>query len=121
MPVYQGRAIIDGRLLAATVERDVEPTKEEWEEILLDSQAEELEKKVHGEGTVLPVSREEVIPNRKLNGKKFINLEFQCKACLAPLQAEFRDGYLQIAPCPECLGEMEKVVEATRRFLERKK
>ncbi len=61
------------------------------------------------------------VENRKLNGKKFLSLEFQCSSCGTILVAVFKDGYLQIDPCPTCLGELEKMVEASKRFLERKK
>jgi len=55
-----------------------------------------------------------------LNGKKFLALEFQCSACGAALEAVFKDGFLQIAPCPTCLGELENMIAAGKRFLDRK-
>ncbi len=122
MPVFQARAIINGKLTAATVERDVEPTKDEWEEILEDAQRAEVEAALHPDAAPEPAALPPaVIPNKKLNGKQFQGLAFRCSACEAPLTAVFKDGWLEIAPCPSCLGEMEKVVEATRKFLDRKK
>jgi hypothetical protein len=60
------------------------------------------------------------IPDAKLNGRKFLALEFQCSACGAALEAVFKDGFLQIAPCPTCLGELENMIAAVKRFLDRK-
>jgi len=126
MPTYQGRAIVNGKMIAATVERDEEPSKEEWEEILLDAQRGEMEAALNPEPREMfqdeaPVLRlKEPRKNPALDGREFDGISFQCSACGSALKAVFQDGFLQIAPCPTCLGEMEKIVAATEVFLKRR-
>ena len=56
-----------------------------------------------------------------LDGRRFTGIEFRCSGCGSALEAVFQDGFLQVAPCPVCLGELESMVQATERFLERRK
>ena len=141
MPTFQIRGIFNGQPKVVNVERETAPTDDEAKELFDEAMLDELEKQLHPEmamdeggpagspgvspSAASPVSgrptpgRPE--PDRKLNGRKFDGLFFQCSSCGSSLGAVFKDGYLQISPCPTCLGEMEKVVEATKRFLEKKK
>ena len=121
MATFLVREIIDGKMVGGPIEAS---SREEAEKIFkkklpaLKRLAAELPE------TGLEESPAEVMrpeANKKLNGKKFLGLEFQCSACGVALAATFKDGYLQIDPCPTCLGELENMVAASKRFLERKK
>ena len=129
MPTFMMRALVNGKMIGHPVEaEDEEEAKKKFAEALpfLTEQAKDTEAarastaaqirtadfgESDGHGHQLPVK------NPAMDGRKFINIEFQCAACLEPLQAEFRDGYLQIAPCPTCLGELQNIVAASKRFL----
>ena len=122
MPTFLVREMIDGKLIGGPIEA---PTREAAEKIFkkklpqLKKLAAELPVEDTEEAVESPAEAPE--PNKKLNGRKFLSLEFQCSSCGVVLSAVFRDGYLQIDPCPTCLGELEKMVEASKRFLERKR
>ena len=114
MPVFMMRYEVNGKFLGHPVEADTkEQAQEKFEKILPDL----------ANPPPLPPDSPSAPPltNKKLNGKKFLSLEFQCSSCGTILVAVFKDGYLQIDPCPTCLGELESMVAASKRFLERKK
>jgi hypothetical protein len=125
MPTFLVREMIDGKLIGGPIEaKSEEEAKKLFKKKLpalrklaADLPPEDVDEAVLPEG----VSIQEPEPNKKLNGRKFLSLEFQCSSCGVALSAVFRDGYLQIDPCPTCLGELEKMVEASKRFLERKR
>ena len=122
MPTYMMRALVNGKMIGHPVEAETEEeAKAKFEEALpiLAQQAAEAdrppaESRADAEFGIL-------LKNEGLNGRKFLSIEFQCAACGSGLEAEFRDGYLQVSPCPTCLGELESMVAASKRFLERKK
>jgi hypothetical protein len=126
MPTFMIREFVDGKMIGHPVEAE---TAEEAAARFAEELPELLAKEAEAKGKALLAAsvasqiegRPQPARNPALDGRKFINIEFQCAACLEPLQAEFRDGYLQIAPCPTCLGELENMVAASRRFLDRKK
>ena len=121
MPTYMMRAMVNGKMIGHSVEAETdEEAKVKFEEALplLAQQAAEADRP--------PAAAESradgiLLKNEGLNGRKFLSIEFQCAACGSGLEAEFRDGYLQVSPCPTCLGELESMVAASKRFLERKK
>ena len=122
MPTFLVREMIDGKLVGGPIEAESEEAARKiFKKKLpqLKKLAAELPDAPEDEDPIEAPSRPE--PNRKLNGRKFLSLEFQCSSCGVVLSAIFKDGYLQIDPCPTCLGELEKMVEASRRFLDRKK
>ena len=127
MPVFMMRALVNGKMIGHPVEaEDEESAKAKFEEVLplLTEQAAEVTRPQSDSERLIEqagVSKREPIRNEALNGRKFLSIEFQCSACGTALEAEFRDGYLQIAPCPTCLGELESMVAASKRFLDRKK
>jgi hypothetical protein len=113
MPTYMMRALVNGKMIGHPVEAETEEeAKAKFDEALpiLAQQAAEA----RADAGIL-------LKNEGLNGRKFLSIEFQCAACGSALEAEFRDGYLQVSPCPTCLGELESMVAASKRFLERKK
>ena len=116
MPTYMMRALVNGKMIGHPVEAESEEeAKAKFEEALpiLAQQAADRPPAAADAGILLK--------NEGLNGRKFLSIEFQCAACGSALEAEFRDGYLQVSPCPTCLGELESMVAASKRFLERKK
>ena len=118
MPTFMMRALVNGKMIGHPVEADTkEQAQEKFEKILPDLA------KSESPPPPLPPDSPSAPPltNKKLNGKKFLSLEFQCSSCGTILVAVFKDGYLQIDPCPTCLGELESMVAASKRFLERKK
>ena len=122
MPTYIMRALVNGKMIGHSVEAETEEeAKVKFEEDLplLAQQAAEADRppaaaEARADAGIL-------LKNEGLNGRKFLSIEFQCAACGSALEAEFRDGYLQVSPCPTCLGELESMVAASKRFLERKK
>ena len=122
MPTYMMRALVNGKMVGHPVEAETEEqAKAKFEEALplLAQQAAEADRapaagEARADAGIL-------LKNEGLNGRKFLSIEFQCAACGSGLEAEFRDGYLQVSPCPTCLGELESMVAASKRFLERKK
>ena len=122
MPTYMMRALVNGKMIGHPVEAESEEeAKAKFEEALpiLAQQAAEADRppaaaEARADAGIL-------LKNEGLNGRKFLSIEFQCAACGSALEAEFRDGYLQVSPCPTCLGELESMVAASKRFLERKK
>ena len=122
MPVFMMRYEVNGKFLGHPVEADTkEQAQEKFEKILPDLA--KLDLRSESPPPPLPPDSPSAPPltNKKLNGKKFLSLEFQCSSCGTILVAVFKDGYLQIDPCPTCLGELESMVAASKRFLERKK
>ena len=118
MPKYMMRALVNGKMIGHSVEAETdEEAKARFEEALpiLAQQAAEADRAPAGADAGI------LLKNEGLNGRKFLSIEFQCAACGSGLEAEFRDGYLQVSPCPTCLGELESMVAASKRFLERKK
>ena len=109
MPTFMVRALVDGKMIGHPVEAETE---------------EEAKAKF---AEALPFLEEQAPPsappikNEAMNGRKFLSIEFQCSACGASLEAEFQNGYLQVSPCATCLGELESMVAASKRFLDRKK
>ena len=126
MGTFLVREIIDGKMVGGPIEAG---SREEAEKIFkkklpaLKKLAAELpETGLDDVEVPVPLApREQPRLDKKLNGKKFLGLEFQCSGCGEILVAVFKDGYLQIDPCPTCLGELENMVAASKRFLERKK
>ena len=116
MPEFLIREFVDGKMIGHPVEAE---TKEEAIEKF--HEALPFLKEQESEEDHSPDVGNKPVPNKKLNGRKFLSLEFQCSSCGTVLVAVFKDGYLQIDPCPTCLGELEKMVEASKRFLERKR
>ena len=130
MPKFMVRGVVNGKLIGKEVEQDTEPTKEEAEAIINEAALDELEKAFHPESSDedVPISSPAAVQPRRvpraqpeLDGRTFDGLSFRCSTCQSPLTCEFRDGYLQLSPCPTCLGELEKIVEATKRFSEKRK
>ena len=122
MPVFMMRTIVDGKIIGHPVEAD---TAEEAEKKFQEALPFLLEQKKDEAHETLPASYPSVPPvapvqNHEMNGRKFLSLEFQCSSCGTILSATFKDGYLQIDPCPTCLGELLNIVEASKRFTERK-
>ena len=120
MPTFMMRALVNGKMIGHPVEaEDEEEAKKKFAEALpfLTEQAKDAE----DAPPPLPSSLPPPLKNSDLDGKTFLSLEFQCSACGVSLAAVFKDGYLQIDPCPTCLGELESMVAASKRFLERKK
>ena len=120
MPTYMMRALVNGKMIGHPVEAETEEeAKAKFEEALpiLAQQAAEADRPP----AESRADAEVLLKNEGLNGRKFLSIEFQCAACGSALEAEFRDGYLQVSPCPTCLGELESMVAASKRFLERKK
>lgn len=125
MATFMVREIVDGKIIGHPVEAENgEEARKKFAEALpfLKQQA------AGAEGKSAPKVEEPPEPKRRkplkdesLNGKSFMSLEFQCSSCGTLLAAVFKDGYLQVDPCPTCLGELENMVEASKRFLERKK
>jgi phage FluMu protein Com len=124
MPTFMLRALVNGKMIGHPVDAETEEeAKAKFQEVL-PLLAEQAEDAARGE-TPLPSlppgsPRPPPVKNPALDGQKFLSLEFQCSACGALLAATFKDGYLQIDPCPTCLGELESMVAASKRFLERK-
>jgi len=105
-------------------ERDQKAAVREVEELLHPGSTVAPEPRALGDSPVGVVIKAPTLKvpekNPALNGRKFLALEFQCSACGAALEAVFKDGFLQIAPCPTCLGELENMIAAGKRFLDRK-
>ena len=120
MATYMMRALVNGKMIGHSVEAETdEEAKAKCEEALpLLAQQEADRAPAAGEARA---DAGILLKNEGLNGRKFLSIEFQCAACGSALEAEFRDGYLQVSPCPTCLGELESMVAASKRFLERKK
>jgi hypothetical protein len=118
MATYMMRALVNGKMIGHTVEAETdEEAKAKCEEalpLLAQQEADRPPAEARADAGIL-------LKNEGLNGRKFLSIEFQCAACGSELEAEFRDGYLQVSPCPTCLGELESMVAASKRFLERKK
>ena len=125
MPTFMIREFVDGKMIGHPVEAETaEEAAAKFAEELPLLLAKEAEARAVEAKALLASSmasqiegRPQPARNPAMDGRKFINIEFQCAACLEPLQAEFRDGYLQIAPCPTCLGELQNIVAASKRFL----
>ena len=114
MPTFMMRALVNGKMIGHPVEaEDEEEAKKKF--------AEEQARDAEDAPPPLPSPQAPPLKNPTLDGKTFLSLEFQCSACGVSLAAVFKDGYLQIDPCPTCLGELESMVAASKRFLERKK
>ena len=117
MATYMMRALVNGKMIGHSLEAETdEEARARFEEALpiLAQQADRPPAEARADAEVL-------LKNEGLNGRKFLSIEFQCAACGSALEAEFREGYLQVSPCPTCLGELESMVAASKRFLERKK
>ena len=124
MPTYMMRALVNGKMIGHSVEAETEEeAKVKFEEALplLAQQAAEADRPPAAAESRADAEFGILLKNEGLNGRKFLSIEFQCAACGSALEAEFRDGYLQVSPCPTCLGELESMVAASKRFLERKK
>ena len=124
MPTYMMRALVNGKMIGHPVEAESEEeAKVKFEEALplLAQQAAEADRPPAAAESRADAEFGILLKNEGLNGRKFLSIEFQCAACGSGLEAEFRDGYLQVSPCPTCLGELESMVAASKRFLERKK
>ena len=123
MPVFMMRTIVDGKIIGHPVEAD---TAEEAEKKFQEALPFLLEQAKDVAPPSLPPGSPSAPPplppslNPEMNGRKFLSLEFQCSSCGTILSATFKDGYLQIDPCPTCLGELLNIVEASKRFTERK-
>jgi hypothetical protein len=119
MPTYMMREIVNGKMIGHPVEADdEEEARAKFKEVLPLLLEQEADKEVP---TPIPPSSTPPIKNEALNGAKFQSIEFQCSACGSNLISVFKDGYLQVDPCPTCLGELENMVSASKRFLDRKK
>jgi hypothetical protein len=132
MPTYMMREIVNGKMIGHPVEADdEEEARSKFKEALpfLLQQASDIElrsaqSEPDGKELLRKSFVEQQYPpakNDALNGRKFLSIEFQCMACGSSLEATFLDGYLQVSPCPTCLGELENMVSASKRFLDRKK
>ena len=125
MPVHMIRSLVDGKMVGMPIEADSPEEARRLFEGKIGKIREATGQAVAVAGPGSEALEAEPGPapvaNRKLNGRKFLGIEFQCSSCGSPLAAVFRDGYLQVDPCPTCLGEMEKIVASTKKFLERKK
>ena len=123
MPVFMMRTIVDGKIIGHPVEADTpEEAEKKFNEalpFLKEQVAEDIRASEESVATEL-ANAIRPMKNESLNGKPFLSLEFQCSSCGTLLAATFKDGYLQIDPCPTCLGELLNIVEASKRFTERK-
>jgi len=109
MPIFQLRGIVNGQMIGRSVELDEEPTEEEAQELLMEQLDTRGGEPIQG---VIPPRKDE-----KMNGKEIAAIQFRCATCGEMLSSVFQDGYLEVKPCPICLGELQNIVAAAKRFM----
>jgi ribosomal protein L44E len=118
MAKYVIREFVGGKMVGHEVEGE---TKEEALKVFEAGLPAMRAEREAAEKLTKEVTKDSVESAAKMNGRKYVALEFRCSSCGTALEAVFRDGVLEIAPCPVCLEELGNMVEAGRRFMERKR